>query len=182
MWYSTNGNKSCACKNLIFYIIHNTELWNLVKKLLLAIKGYFGIIVDMSIAKHTWQLSIKELFQVSTWVSCDKIKYILNSTVQLLNCVWLFAAPRTATRQSSLTITNSRSLLKLMSTELVMPPNYLTLCHCLLLLPSTFPSIRVFSNKAVLRIRWPKYWRREWQTISVFLPWKPHEKAKRSSK
>ena len=64
----------------------------------------------------------------------------------------------TATRQASLSITNSQSLLKLMSIESLMPSNHLILCHPLLLLPSMFPSIRVFSNKSVLPIRWPKYW------------------------
>ena len=64
----------------------------------------------------------------------------------------------TAARQPSLSITNSRSLLKLMSIELVMPSNHLILCRPLLLLPSIFPSIRVFFNESVLRIRWPKYW------------------------
>ena len=66
--------------------------------------------------------------------------------------------PRTAPSQASLSFTNSRSLLKLMSIESVMPSNHLILCHPLLLLPSVFPSIRVFSNEPVLRIRWPKYW------------------------
>ena len=65
---------------------------------------------------------------------------------------------QTAVRQASLSITNSQSLLKLMSVELMMPSNYLILCHLLLLLPSIFPSIRVFSNEPVLCIRWPKYW------------------------
>ena len=71
--------------------------------------------------------------------------------------VWLFATPWTATHQASLSITNSWSLLKLTSIELVMPPNHLILCR-LLLLPSIFPSIRVFSNELGLCIRWPKYW------------------------
>ena len=66
--------------------------------------------------------------------------------------------PMTAARQASLTITNSQSLLKLMSTEWVMLPNHLILCHPLLLLPSIFPSIRVFSNESVLHVRWLKYW------------------------
>ena len=66
--------------------------------------------------------------------------------------------PWTAARQASLSITNSQSLLKLMSIELVMPSNHLILCCPLLLLPSIFPSIRVFSNESVLRIRWPNYW------------------------
>ena len=66
--------------------------------------------------------------------------------------------PCTAAHQASLSIANSRSLLKLMSMESVMPSNPLILCHPLLLLPSIFPSIRVFSNESILRIRWPKYW------------------------
>ena len=74
---------------------------------------------------------------------------------QLLSHVQLFATPRTAAGQTSLSITNSQSLLKLMSIELVMPSNHLILCRTLLLLPSIFPSIRVFSNESVL---WPKYW------------------------
>ena len=68
------------------------------------------------------------------------------------------ATPWTALRQASLSFTISRSLLKPMSIELVMPPNYLILCHPLLLLPSIFPSIRVFSHELALCIRWPKYW------------------------
>ena len=80
------------------------------------------------------------------------------SSVQLLSGVLLFATPWTAAHQASLSITNFRSLLKLMSIESVMPSNHLILCHPLLLLPSIFPSIRVVSNESVLRIRWPKYW------------------------
>ena len=78
------------------------------------------------------------------------------SSVQLLSHVWLFATPWTTACQASLSITNSWSLPKLMSIEL--PSNHLILCHPLLLLPSIFPSIRVFSNESALRIRWPKYW------------------------
>ena len=78
--------------------------------------------------------------------------------VQSLSHVQLFVTPWTAACQASLSITNSRSLLKLMSIELVMPSNHLILCHPLLLLPSIFPSIRVFANESPLRIRWPKYW------------------------
>ena len=80
------------------------------------------------------------------------------SSVQSLSHVQLFATPRTAARQASLSITNSWSLLKLMSIESVMPSNHLILCHPFLLLPSVFPSIRVFSNESALRFRWPKYW------------------------
>ena len=83
---------------------------------------------------------------------------IIFSSVQLLSHVLLFVTPWTAAGQASLSIANSRSLLKLMSIESVMPSNHLVLCHPLLLPPSIFPSIRVVSNESVLPIRWPKYW------------------------
>ena len=80
------------------------------------------------------------------------------SSFQLLSHVQLFATPWTAARQASLSISNSWSLLKLKSIGWVLPSNHLILCRPLHLLPSIFPSIRVFSNESVLRIRWPKYW------------------------
>ena len=80
------------------------------------------------------------------------------SSVQLLSCVQLFVTPGTAACQASLSNTISQSLRKLMSIESVMPSNHLILCRSLLLLPLIFPSIRVFSNESVFRIRWPKYW------------------------
>ena len=80
------------------------------------------------------------------------------SSVQSLSCVQLFATPWTVTHQACLSVTNSRSLLKFMSIESAMPSNHLILCGSLFLLPSIFPSIRVFSNESVLHIRWPKYW------------------------
>ena len=80
------------------------------------------------------------------------------SSVQSLSYIQFFVTPWTAAGQVSLSITNSWSLLKVMSIESVMPTNHLSLCHPLLFLPSTFPSIRVFSNESVFRIRWPKYW------------------------
>ena len=80
------------------------------------------------------------------------------SSVQSLSRVWLFETPWTAARQTSLSITNSLSLLKLRSIELVMPSNHLILCRPLLLLPPIPPSIRVFSNESTLRMRWPEYW------------------------
>ena len=97
---------------------------------------------------------LKELFK----------KYIFNlktsqfSSVRSLSCVQLFVIPWAAACQASLSITNSWSFLKLMSIESVMPSNHLILCRPLLLLPSIFPSIKVFSYESVLRIRWPKYW------------------------
>ena len=80
------------------------------------------------------------------------------SSVQLLSCVWLFATPWTAARQASLSITNSRSLLKLMSVESVMPSSHLILCRPLLLLPPIPSQHMVFLNESALHIRWPIYW------------------------
>ena len=89
----------------------------------------------------------------------EPLRHVLQfSSVHSLSHVQLFATPCTAARQTSLSITNTRSLLKLVSFKSVMPSNHLILCHPLLLLPSIFPSIRVFSNESVLLIRWPKYW------------------------
>ena len=82
----------------------------------------------------------------------------IRSPVQLLNLVWLFVTPWNAALQPSLSITNSQSPPKLMSIELVIPSNHLILCCPLLLLPPIPPSIRIFSNESVLRMRWPKYW------------------------
>ena len=90
--------------------------------------------------------------QISTWISHEF------SSVQLLSRVRLFATPWIAARQASLSITNSWSSLKLTSIESVMPSSHLILCRPLLLLPPIPPSIRVFSNASMLRMRWPKYW------------------------
>ena len=86
-----------------------------------------------------------------------KLPHQFNS-VQSLSPVPVFATPWTVALQISLSITNSQSLLKLTSLEMVMPSSHLILCHTLLLPPSIFPSMRVFSNESVLHIRWPQYW------------------------
>ena len=91
------------------------------------------------------------------WMPSPNLPMFQFSSVQLLSCVRLFATPWTAAWQASLSIINSQSLLKLLSIALVMPSNHLILCY-LLLSPSIFPSIRVFSNESALCIRWPKYW------------------------
>ena len=110
---------------------------------------------------------IKEVTEESSWppgcvldkCSCLKcFTFWVLSSVQSLSCVWLFATPGTAPCQASQSITNFWSLLKLTSIELVMPSNHIMLCCSLLLPPSIFPSIRVFSSESVLHIRWPKYW------------------------
>ena len=92
------------------------------------------------------------------WYPTILISSCLFSSVQLLSHVWLSATSWTPALQASLSVTNSWSLLKLMSIESVMASNHPILCHPLLLLPSIFPSIRVFSNESVLHIRWPNYW------------------------
>ena len=89
---------------------------------------------------------------------CWKAKYSLFSSVQLLSRVWLFATLWTVARQASLSITNSWSSPKFLSIESVMPSSHLILCRPLLLLPSVFPNIRVFSNESALCMRCPKYW------------------------
>ena len=101
------------------------------------------------LSEHSCCCCHYDLFQITGYLFCS---------VQSLSRVWLFATPWTAARQASLSITNSRSLPKLMSIESVMPSNHLILCRPLLLSPSIFPSIRVFSNESTLSIRWPEYW------------------------
>ena len=96
-----------------------------------------------------FQLSYFKSWKMMVWNCCTQWSS--------LSRVQLFVTPWTAARQTSLSITNSRSLPKLMSIESVMPSNHLILC-CPLLLPSIFPSIKVFSNESAFRIRWPKYW------------------------
>ena len=104
-----------------------------------------------------WQRLEKDiLFTVYQFVFFDFVSHVI-SLVHSFSCVQLFMTSQTVARQASLPITNSQSLLKLMSVESVMPSNHLILCHPLLL-PSIFLSIRVFSNETVLRIRQPKYW------------------------
>ena len=96
------------------------------------------------------------LFQNQNFVSRSYL--VLISSVQSLSCVQLFMTPWITAHQASLSITNSRSSLRLTSIKSVMPSSHLILCCPLLLLPSIPPSIRVFSNESVLCIRWPKYW------------------------
>ena len=100
-------------------------------------------------------LSQRELSNLHVAIQPGEASQMLSS---VLSRVWLSATPWTAAPQASLSITNYRGPPKPMSIELVMPSNHLILCHPLLLLPSIFPSIRVFSNESALHIRWPKYW------------------------
>ena len=101
------------------------------------------------------KLNIKKKIKLRSWHSTPLLLLLL---LGRFSHVWLFATLWTAAHQASLSITNSRSLLKLMSIASVMPSNHLILCHPLFLLPSIFPSIRFFSTELVLRLSWPKYW------------------------
>ena len=102
---------------------------------------------------------LKDKYRNIPWnASCIKELEKSSPTVQFLSHVLLLVTPWTAVRQASLSITNSQSLLKLMSIESVMPYIHLILCHPFLLLPSIFPSLVMFSNESALHIRWPKYW------------------------
>ena len=105
---------------------------------------YFSLIF---VCSHIFKINVTARF----------IKWIFSS-VQSLSHVWLFATPWTTARQASLSITNSQNSCKLRPIESVMPPNHHILCRPLLLPPLIFPSIKVFSDESVLRIRWPKYW------------------------
>ena len=98
--------------------------------------------------------SLLAVKRIGSWLK----RNICWNSVQSLSCVWLFVTPWTIALQASLSITNFWSLLKLMSIKSVMSSNHLILCHPLLLLPSIFPSIRVFSKESALRFRWPKHW------------------------
>ena len=109
---------------------------------------------------HLVQTWYQELLVDLPWVLLLNLMstHELFSSVQSLSRVWLFATPWIAVRQASLSITNSRSSLRLTSIESVMPSSHLMLCHALLLLPPIPPSIRVPSNESSLGMRWPKYW------------------------
>ena len=138
-----------------------------------------GELLELVMDREAWRVAIHGVAKSRTWLSqwtelnwgtelnwsCINLFINISLTVgcfcqsvQLISHVLLFETPWTAAHQTSLSISNSQSLIKLISIKSVMPSNHLILCHPLLLLPTTFPSIRVFSNESVLCIRWPKYW------------------------
>ena len=143
------------------------EKWKMLNTVICSFSQHF---LSTILGKEVWpwmrQLAFGQLAGVGGHSSHQKTGHYFSVThyklekylqsVQSLSHVWLFATPWTAACQASLSITNSQSLPKPMSIESVMPSNHLTLCHLLLLLPSIFPSIRVFSNESGLRIRWPR--------------------------
>ena len=118
---------------------------------------------ELVMDRETWGTTVHRVAKSQTGLKQNhSTRSLFNlpqfNSVQSLSDVRLFVTPWTAARQTSPSITSSQSLLKLMSIESMMPSNHLILCHPLLLLPSIFTSIRVFSNESVLHIRWPKYW------------------------
>ena len=112
-----------------------------------------GISAHLQLRLTDWRVGFPSL----PWLSPES-PLLFHSCFWLLSCIWLFATPWTAARQASLSFTVSQSVLKFMSIELMMPSNHCILCSPLLLLPTIFPSIRVFSNEFTLHIRWLKYW------------------------
>ena len=153
-WSGTPGVLQCMGSQRVR---HNwaTELTDILIVLSISSLTYFlfcspsrNVLSNMVVIIHMWWLNLDQL----------KLNKITFNSVQSLSRVRLFVTPWTAARQDSLSITSSWSLLKLVCIESVMPSNHLILCHPLLLLPSNFPSIRVFSKESALCIRWPKYW------------------------
>ena len=130
-----------------------------------------------SMERGAWQVTVHGVAESDTTeqlsLSLLKVRFKTFSSVQSFSSVQVFETPWTAACQAFLSITNSQSLLKLMSIESVMPSNHLILCCPLLLLLSIFPCIRVFSNESVLSVRWPKYWSQhqsfQWTFRTAFL-------------
>ena len=135
------------------------NIYQVVKKITVSIFPFIQINISLINLDKAWKSKCILNILKEEHVKNNNYKWLDKfSSVQSFSHVRLFATPWTAVHQASLSITNSRSLLKLMSIELVMPPNHLILCCPLLLLPSIFPTIKVFSNESVLCIRWPEYW------------------------
>ena len=155
MIYDTSGGNQVSAQGIIYFYENQGMIFP-------PKYSNFGIFTLCQKIEHVylenseWRKVISDLIRNSEF--CRLYWRQTISSVQLLSHVRLSAMPWTAACQTSLSSTNSQSLLKLMSVESVMPSNHLILCHPLLLLPSIFPSIRVFSNESVLQIRWPKYW------------------------
>ena len=144
MWTYYIYTDKCFYLGQTFRAVSSALTWRSIN---ITLSSQFLLITDPSFLKRVDPIS-----------SLQKVYYGQFSSAQCLSHVQLLWTPRTTACQASLTITNSQSLLKLMSIELVMPSNHLILCRPLLLPPSIFPSIRVFSNESDLHIRWPKNW------------------------
>ena len=139
---------SCLVNHIIYLLILCLLVLTNIERSLLR---YFTVTMDFAVLHFS---SVKFLLQI-LWSRLIEYHF---SSVQSLSSVQLFATPWISARQASLSITTSRSSLRLRSIESVMPSSHLIFCHPLLLLPSIPPSIRVFSDESALRMRWPKYW------------------------
>ena len=148
--FFTSGGQSISltCFKVLPMTIQDWFPLGLTVLIALKSKGFSRVFSNIIVQKHQFFST-----QLSLWS-----KSHIHTSVQSLSHVWLFVTLWTEAHQTSLPITNSWSLPKLMCTESVMPSNHLILCHAPLLPPSVFPRIRVFSNESVLHIRWPKYW------------------------
>ena len=139
-------------ENSMDYTVHGVEnSWTQLSNF----HFFYYVLLIFRVHVNVWQKTTKLCKAIILQLKKINLK---NSSVQSLSCVQVFAIPWTAAGQASMSITSSQTLPKLMSIESVMPSNHLILCHPLLLPPSIFPGIMVFSSESVLRIRWPKYW------------------------
>ena len=153
--FLTQRSNPCLlhCRQILYCLSHQGS------PLVLKLHSIWWGSVAICFSHSLFVLALILSHKLQCFLSKDACIEVRNfSSVQSLSCIWPFATTWTAAHQASLSITNSWDSLKLMSIKSVMPSNHLILCHPLLLLPSIFPSIRVFSKESVLCIRWPKYW------------------------
>ena len=143
----------CPKLKLLICFLNALASWNYVENKMWSYRQKLQYFYSKKFLKYISLLNHEENKKIKN----KRNHRLLFSSVQLFSHVWLFATPWTTACQASLSITNSRSLPKLMSIESVMPSNHLILCRPLHL-PSIFPNIKVFSNESALHIRWPKYW------------------------
>ena len=157
----------CALSQALRAEITNWEEWPFTSiktknELLLHVVPWRGVVTSNGLASlfsgSLVHLNLNFIFSSLLGDLTPWSAFLYSVVVQLLSHIQLFVTPWTVVRQASLSLTNSQTLLKLMSIESVMPSNHLILCHPLLLLPSIFPIIKVFSSESVVPIRWPKYW------------------------
>ena len=148
----------CMFRYILIYVIadsNNKNIWSIWYMCIFSSTGKIFLNFHHQYMSDCFPMALPIHYIVRLWIFANRMVSLQLSSVC---CVWLFATWWTAAHQASLSITNSRSWLKLMSIESVMPTNHLILCDPLLLLPPILPSIKVFSNESTLRMRYPKYW------------------------
>ena len=159
LFLGKSSSMTHICVSRITFIVHSNlgilnfeYIWILV----VASEQFFILEVNLRITHISWYEQWHRIYLILT--SIAEIPGSPSVQSQIFSHVWIFATPWTAACQASLSITNSQSLLKLISIELMMPSNHLILCRPLLIRPSIFPSIRIFYNESILCMRWPKHW------------------------